>query len=146
MLAFTSLGTPSTQGCNIYLLYRKSRDQVGGPAHSQQHLPLPLPFPATLTFIQVGALLANTGPRTDEPQTSPAVWRLVGLGSGIGSSTSHKKLYNHFSVHPFVFNHLFIYLYPVICPPVQIYTPLSTVFSPSFHLSTSSSMFIHLLG
>lgn len=101
MLEFTPLEKTSIKGCKIDLLYRKSGDQVGGSPHSQQHLPPPLPFPAILTFARVGALLANIGLGTNEPQTSPAVQNLVGPGLSTELSTSHRKL-------------------PLLCPPLYI--------------------------
>lgn len=79
-----------------------------------------MPLTATLTFTQVGALLANTGHRTNKLQTSTEGWNLVEPGLNTGSSTSPQRDYTVLPLFtPLLSSHLSIHLHPVICAPMH---------------------------
>lgn len=133
----TPLQTPSAhaaRGCHSGLLYRKQRS-------GRRLCPLSVAPPSSLEFltdIHSGGSSSGQpiGPRTNESQTSTAVWRLVGPRLDTGSSTSPQK-----TVHTSTSSHL------STCAYNHSFTHrLQSLSCPSFHPSPSSPLSIHLLG
>lgn len=117
-----------------------------------------MPLTATLTFTQVGALLANTGHSTNKFQTSTEGWSLVEPGLNTESPTSPQRDYTGLPLFtPLLSSHLSIHLHPATCPPMHItalYLPssatvlsifLSNHIQSSVHSSTRVTKLLHTL-